>query len=61
MTAETAYHVIQALPSKELPRLYKMLGVDVPEKKPKQKRKPLLSDAAATEYLLKKLNNKKQK
>lgn len=53
MTAETAYHVIQALPKKELPRLYKMLGVDVQEERPRKK--PLLTDAAATEYLLKKL------
>lgn len=58
MTAETAYHVIQALPKKELPRLYKMLGVSVPEPKKDTKKKPLLTDAEATEYLLKKMRKK---
>lgn len=58
MTAETAYHVIQALPKEELPRLYKMLGVGMPKPAKEQKKKPLLTDAAATEYLLKKLRKK---
>jgi len=57
MKAETAYHVIQALPEQEVARLYQMLGVQSPfHSKPKiTKKKPLISDAEATEYLLKKL------
>lgn len=58
MKAETAYHVIQALPETEVARLYQMLGVQSPllNAKPKKtKKKPLISDAEATEYLLKKL------
>ena len=39
MTAETAYHVIRALPKNEIPRLYKMLGVDSSEKKESIKKK----------------------
>lgn len=57
MKAETAYQVIQALPEKEVNRLFQMLGVQsatLPNKN-KSKKKPLLSDAEATEYLLKKL------
>ena len=58
MKAETAYHVIQALPETEVARLYQMLGVQSPllNAKPKKtKKKPLISDAEATEYLLRKL------
>ena len=57
MKAETAYHVIQALPETEVARLYQMLGVRSPlNAKPKKtKKKPLISDAEATEYLLRKL------
>lgn len=58
MKAETAYSVIQALPETEVARLYKMLGVQSPStpKLSKSKKKPLLiSDAEATEYLLRKL------
>ncbi|NHN25241.1 hypothetical protein FIA58_006075 [Flavobacterium jejuense] len=57
MKAETAYNVIQALPQQEVERLYKMLGVVTATFTPvkKSKKKPLLSDAEATEYLLKKL------
>ena len=58
MKAETAYSVIQALPETEVARLYQMLGVQSPllNAKPKKtKKKPLISDAEATEYLLKKL------
>jgi hypothetical protein len=57
MKAETAYHVIQALPEQEVARLYQMLGVQSPSnaKLTKPKKKPLISDAEATEYLLKKL------
>ena len=57
MKAETAYSVIQALPKTEVARLYQMLGVQSPiqPKQNKSKKKPLLSDAEATEYLLRKL------
>lgn len=57
MKAETAYQVIQALPEKEVNRLFQMLGVQtlVSQKTKASKKKPLLSDAEATEYLLKKL------
>lgn len=57
MKAETAYHVIQALPESEVARLYQMLGVQSPIiSKPKKKnKKSLISDAEATEYLLRKL------
>jgi hypothetical protein len=57
MKAETAYHVIQALPEQEVARLYQMLGVQSPlyTKPNKTKKKPLISDAEATEYLLRKL------
>ena len=58
MKAETAYHVIQALPETEVARLYQMLGVQSPllNAEPKKtKKKPLISDAEATEYLLRKL------
>jgi len=55
--AETAYNVIQALPETEVARLYQMLGMQFPlqSKQNKSKKKPLLTDAEATEYLLKKL------
>lgn len=57
MKAETAYHVIQALPETEVARLYQMLGVQSPTfvKSTNSKKKPLLSDAEATEYILRKL------
>lgn len=56
MTAETAYHVIQALPKKEMPRLFKMLGVNVPKQEVETPtKKPLITDAEATEKLLRKL------
>ena len=57
MKAETAYHVIQALPESEVTRLYQMLGVQpISKSKPKEnKKKPLITDAEATEYLLRKL------
>ena len=57
MKAETAYHVIQALPEQEVARLYQMLGVQsfLNAKPNKTKKKPLISDAEATEYLLRKL------
>lgn len=57
MKAETAYSVIQALPESEVARLYQMLGVQSPfqSKQSKSKKKSLISDAEATEYLLRKL------
>lgn len=58
MKAETAYQVIQALPESEVARLYQMLGVCSANniaKTNKTKKKPLISDAEATEYLLRKL------
>ena len=58
MKAETAYNVIQALPEKEISRLYKMLGIEIPQKEDKPKRKPLMTDAEATEYLIKKFNKR---
>ena len=51
MTAETAYNVIQALPRKEKPRLYRMLGVPVPEVR--LKKKPIITKADAMEIALK--------
>lgn len=57
LKAETAFNIIQALPQKEVERLYKMLGVVSPSftTTKKAKKKPLISDAEATEYLLRKL------
>ena len=57
MKAETAYHVIQALPETEVARLYQMLGVHSANvvKSTKSKKKQLISDAEATEYILRKL------
>ncbi|OGS80695.1 MAG: hypothetical protein A3G95_07700 [Flavobacteria bacterium RIFCSPLOWO2_12_FULL_31_7] len=58
MKAETAYHVIQALPEAEVARLYTMLGVQsalITKPKTSTKKKVLISDAEATEYLLRKL------
>jgi len=55
MKAETAYNVIEALDPIEKKRLFKMLGVDQPKVRIYKKRKPLLSDAEATEYLLRRL------
>jgi hypothetical protein len=58
MKAETAYQVIQALPETEVTRLYTMLGVQsvlLPKPKTATKKKQLISDAEATEYLLRKL------
>jgi hypothetical protein len=55
--AETAYSIIESLPESEVARLYKMLGVQSPlhTKPNKSKKKPLITDAEATEYSLKKL------
>ena len=58
MKAETAYQVIQALPETEVARLYTMLGMQsalIPTPKTTTKKKQLISDAEATEYLLRKL------
>nr|WP_315144177.1 hypothetical protein [uncultured Flavobacterium sp.] len=57
MLAETAYHVIEALDDKERCRLYAMLGVQsalIKKNKTSTKKKSILSDAEATEYLLRK-------
>lgn len=57
MLAETAYHVIEALDDKERCRLYAMLGVQsalIKKNKNSTKKKSILSDAEATEYLLRK-------
>ncbi len=57
MRAETVYTILQALPETEVARFYKMLGVQSPlnAKPNRSKKKPLISDAEATEYLLRKL------
>ncbi|KIX22075.1 hypothetical protein SY27_05250 [Flavobacterium sp. 316] len=57
MKAETAYNVIQALPQQEVERLYKMLNVvsATNTTTKKAQKKSLLSDAEATEFLLRKL------
>ncbi|WP_272151848.1 hypothetical protein [Tenacibaculum aiptasiae] len=61
MTAETAYHVIKALPKNEVPRLYKMLGFDFYEEEKIEKiKKPLITDEQATEFLLFRLKSKKK-
>lgn len=57
MLAETAYHVIEALDDKQKSRLYAMLGVQsalIKKNKTSTKKKSILSDAEATEYLLRK-------
>ncbi|MBQ0907725.1 hypothetical protein KBJ98_03300 [Flavobacterium sp. F-328] len=57
MLAETAYQVIEALNEKEKSRLYAMLGVQselVNKTKTATKKKKILSDAEAVEYLLRK-------
>ena len=57
MLAETAYHVIEALDDKEKSRLFAMLGVQsalINKTKTSTKKKSVLSDAEATEYLLRK-------
>ncbi|CAA0253469.1 hypothetical protein R5N98_02855 [Tenacibaculum maritimum] len=60
MTAETAYNVIQALPKKEMPRLFKMLGVSISKQEDEKPiKKSLITDAEATEYLLRKLKKKR--
>lgn len=58
LTAETAINIVEALPEKEVKRFYKMLGV-VPAKPKKPKRKAIITDAEATEYLIKKHFSKK--
>lgn len=60
MKAETAYHVIQALDGKELPRLYKMLGVAAAEDRELPVRKPLITDTRATENLYRLLKKQKK-
>jgi len=57
LKAETLYNIMQTLSESEVARLYKMLGVQSPlhTKPNKSKKKSLITDAEATEYLLKKL------
>ena len=60
MLAETAYQVIEALNEKEKSRLFAMLGVQselVNKTKTSTKKKKILSDAEAVEYLLRKFKN----
>ena len=57
MLAEVAYQVIEALNEKEKSRLFAMLGVQselVNKTKTSTKKKNILSDAEAVEYLLRK-------
>ncbi len=57
MLAETAYQVIEALNEKEKSRLFAMLGVQselVNKTKTSTKKKKILSDAEAVDYLLRK-------
>lgn len=58
MKAETAYNVIKSLPVDEVPRLFKMLGVESAPVVPKITT-PLLSDEDAVDYLIKHLKLKK--
>lgn len=54
MTAATAYNVIQALPKEELPKLYTMLGIEIPTKHQEQKnrkREKVISKASVEEML----------
>jgi folate-dependent tRNA-U54 methylase TrmFO/GidA len=55
LKAETPYNIIQALSESEVARLYQMLGVQSNLKSKQDKKKPLITDAEATEYLLRKL------
>ena len=57
MLAETAYQVIESLNEKEKSRLYTMLGVQsafMNKNKMSTKKKAILADAEAVEYLLRK-------
>lgn len=51
MLAETAYNVIQALPDKELQRLYRMLGV-LPEAKKEKEAAGHWTKAEAKDWLM---------
>ena len=57
LKAETLYNIIQALSESEVARLYQMLGVQptLKSKPTKNKKKSIVTDAEATEYLLRKL------
>ncbi|MBC8753988.1 hypothetical protein H2O64_04850 [Kordia sp. YSTF-M3] len=52
MKAATAYNVIQALSKDELPKLYKMLGVQQPKQKRTSKKNKLVTLAQATDDIL---------
>ena len=60
MRAETAYNVFQELSPGEKERFYRMCGM-VPVEPKKPKRKQLISDTQATEYLIKKFHKTKQR
>lgn len=57
LKAETPYNIIQSLSESEVARLYQMLGVqpNLKSKPTQNKKKSIITDAEATEYLLKKL------
>lgn len=64
MLAETAFQVIEVLNEKEKSRLYAMLGVQatlINTTKASTKKKSILSDAEATEYLLRRFKNSPRK
>ncbi|WP_430409294.1 hypothetical protein [Kordia sp.] len=52
MKAATAYNVIQALSKDELPKLYKMLGVQQPKQKRTPKKNKLVTLEQATDDIL---------
>ncbi len=52
MKAETVYNVIQALPEEEIPKLFKLLGVPVPDvKKNKNSKVKIITIEEATDML----------
>jgi len=52
LKAATAYNVIQALSKDELPKLYKMLGVQQPKQKRTSKKNKLVTIEQATDDIL---------
>lgn len=65
MKAETAYNVIQSLPTDEMQRLYRMLRVvpqDAPAKKTRRrKRKIIIDDSEIREYLVNLLERQRRR